>query len=86
VQVDPINPTLKLPGTTHLKLKYDEQLSSSGSKLNLRRYTQVDREVRMWKSRGRGEVPRDTMMLVDKVGRCRSTLSNPSRNRLEPSA
>ena len=39
VQVDPIKPTLKAPGTKRLKLKYDELLSSFAFKFNLRRYT-----------------------------------------------
>ena len=38
VQLDPINPTLKLPGTKRLKVKYDELLSNFGFKFNLRRY------------------------------------------------
>ena len=39
MQVDPIKPTLKVPGTKRLKLKYYEPLSSFAFKLNLRRYT-----------------------------------------------
>jgi hypothetical protein len=39
VQVDPIKPTLKAPGTKRLKLKYDEPLLSFGFKFKLRRYT-----------------------------------------------
>jgi hypothetical protein len=38
VQVDPIKPKLKAPGTKRLKLKYDRQLSSFGFKFNFRRY------------------------------------------------
>jgi len=38
VQVDPIKPTLKAPGTKHLKLQYYELLSSVASKINLRLY------------------------------------------------
>jgi len=41
VQVDPIKPTLKAPGTKRLKLKYDELLSHLAFKFNLRRYTWV---------------------------------------------
>jgi len=37
VQVDPINPTLKAPGTDRLKLQYVEVLSSFAIKFNLRR-------------------------------------------------
>jgi len=39
VQVDPIKPTLKAPGTKRLKLKHDEPLSNFAFKFNLRRYT-----------------------------------------------
>jgi len=39
VQVDPINPMSKPPGSKHLKLKCDELLSSFAFKFNLRRYT-----------------------------------------------
>jgi hypothetical protein len=41
VQVDPIKPTLKPPGTKRLKLKYHKLLSSSAFKFNLRRYIMV---------------------------------------------
>jgi hypothetical protein len=39
VQVDPIKPTLKAPGTKRLKLKCDLLLSNFAFKFNLRRYT-----------------------------------------------
>ena len=39
VQVVPIKPTLKPPGTKRLKLKYDELLSNFAFNFNLRRYT-----------------------------------------------
>ena len=38
MQVDPIKPTLKAPGTKRLELKYDELLSSFAFNFNLRRY------------------------------------------------
>jgi len=38
VQVDPIKPTLKAPGTRRLKLKCDILRSTSSFKFNLRRY------------------------------------------------
>ena len=38
MQVVPIKPTLKAPGTKRLKLKYDEALSNFAFKFNLRRY------------------------------------------------
>jgi len=39
VQLDPIKPKLKAPGTKRLKLEYDYLLSSFAFKINLRRYT-----------------------------------------------
>jgi len=39
VQVGPIKPTLKAPGTERLKPTYDRLLSNFAFKLNLRRYT-----------------------------------------------
>ena len=41
VQIDPINPKLKAPGTKRLKLKCDILLSTSAFKFNLRRYSQA---------------------------------------------
>ena len=38
VQVEPMKPTLKAPGTKRLTLKYDKLLSSFGFNFNLRRY------------------------------------------------
>ena len=38
MQVDPIKPTLKAPGTKRLKLQYDEPPSSFALKFKLRRY------------------------------------------------
>ena len=39
VQVDPIKPALKAPGTERWKLKYDEPPSKFAFKINLRRYS-----------------------------------------------
>ena len=39
VQVDPIKPKLKAPGTKRLTPKYDERLSNFAFKFKLRRYT-----------------------------------------------
>jgi len=39
VQVEPIKPVLKAPGTERLKLLSDELLSRFALKFNLRRYT-----------------------------------------------
>ena len=38
VQVDPMRPTLKAPGTERLKLQYEKPLSNFPFKFNLRRY------------------------------------------------
>ena len=38
MQVDPIEATLKAPGTKCLNLQYDEPLSNFGLKFNLRRH------------------------------------------------
>ena len=38
VQIDPMTPALKLPGTKHLKPTWDELLSTFAFKTNLRRY------------------------------------------------
>ena len=41
MQVDPLKPMLKAPGTKRLKLRYDEPLSNFAFKINLRRYSEV---------------------------------------------
>jgi len=41
VQVDPIKPKLKPPGTERLKLSFDLQLSTSAFEFNLRCCTKV---------------------------------------------
>ena len=41
MQVDPIKPTLKAPGTKRLRLKCDKLLSHFAFNFNLRRYTKV---------------------------------------------
>ena len=61
MQIDPIIPTLKAPGSNRLKLKYDQLVSSFAFKFNLRRYT-----VRK-KREGRER----TAELEHLVGRCR---------------
>ena len=50
MQVAPIKPTLKAPGTKRLKVKYDGLLSSFSFKFHLRRYTEgADKaEVNAW--------------------------------------
>jgi len=46
VQVDPIKPTLKAPGTQRLNLKCDGPLSNVAFKFNLRRYIMLDASLR----------------------------------------
>ena len=41
MQIDPIKPMLKAPGTKRLKLKYDEPLSNAAFNVNLRRYIEA---------------------------------------------
>jgi len=41
VQVDPVKPTLKAPGTMRLKAKHVKLLSNFAVRFNLRRYTSV---------------------------------------------
>jgi len=48
VQVDPIKPTLKEPGTKPLKLKYNDLLSSFAFEGNLRRYMKEAEEDAEW--------------------------------------
>jgi len=45
VQVDPIIPTLKEPGTERSKLKHEDLLSNFGFKFNLRRYSMENEGV-----------------------------------------
>ena len=66
MQLDPIKPTLKAPGTKCLKLKYDKLLSNFAFKFKLRRYTMVyDYTLKV------------KYAALTKVGQCRLTLSNP---------
>jgi hypothetical protein len=41
VQIDPIRPMLKAPGSQRLKLEHEKLLSNSAFKFSLRRYTMV---------------------------------------------
>jgi len=49
VQVDPIKPKLKLPGTKRFKLTCDILLSRSAFKFNLLRFIKEDQEARQTK-------------------------------------
>jgi len=62
VQVFPIKPKLKPPGTKRLKLKCDVLLSNYAFKFNLRCYTMAVLP------------PPSELHALDKVGRCRLTL------------
>ena len=42
MQVDPVKPTLKAPGTERLKVKHEEVLSNFGFTFNLRHYNLVN--------------------------------------------
>ena len=44
MQVDPIKPTLKPPGTKRLQLQYHDPPSNSAFKFSLRRYSLVARK------------------------------------------
>ena len=71
MQVAPIRPTLKAPGTQRFKLKYDQLLSillEFAFKFNLRRYAEAIAQYTE-------SINRDPMNA--KVGRCNLTLSNP---------
>ena len=67
MQVDPIKPTLKAPGTKPLKLKYGKLVSNFAFNFNLRRYIKALTQH-----------PAFDIKNPNKVGRCRLTLSNPS--------
>ena len=45
MQVDPIKPTLKAPGSKRLKLEHEKLLSSFAVNFNLRRYTEELRTI-----------------------------------------
>ena len=71
MQVDPIKPKLKPPGTKRLKLEYDGLLSNFGFKFNLRRYNLAQAQMR---SPNAGGIGGGGLCMVR---RCRLTLSNP---------
>jgi hypothetical protein len=53
VQVDPMKPMLKPPGTKHLKLKYGTPLPTFAFKFNLRRHTSASCTSRKRSARSR---------------------------------
>jgi len=60
VQLDPVKPTLKAPGTKHLKLKCDEPPSNFAFNFNLRRYIE---ELRNKLSSGGDEISDDLIQV-----------------------
>jgi len=84
MQVDPIKPTVKVPGTKRLKLICDILLSTSAFKFNLRRYNLEDTEelVTGVEKHGAGKwtkIKHEAGAALEHrmAGRCRLTLSNP---------
>ena len=67
MQLHPIKPTLKPPGTKRLQLTYDEPLSNFASKFKLRRYVKDK-----WK---RPDV--QVLVVSPKVRRCWLAVSKP---------
>ena len=78
MQVDPIKPTLKAPGTKRLKLKCDKSLSKFAFKFNLRRCIKEMRAVTFKEVDGAAAM-RDffaQFTAACKVRRCRLTIAN----------
>ena len=70
VQVDPMKPKLKPPGTNRLKLKCDILLSTSAFKVNLRRYTWASARCRTRSARCLGT--RQNWYRAHRWSRCRA--------------
>ena len=91
VQVDPMNPKFKPPGTKRLKLNHDNPLSNFAFKSNLSRYNMGEAEPEFHRSLNtilghpmESEQNRWAVGLLTftretsgEVRRCRLTLSNP---------
>ena len=69
MQVAPIKPVLKAPGTILLKLRCDKPLSNIAFKFNLRRHTEGGQLT----AAGRAAVV-SVLAKADPVGRCRLNL------------
>ena len=86
MQVDPIKPTLKAPGTKRLKLKCDILLSTSAFKFNLRRYTEQAASA-VVTANGRvptgGSVPL-VIRFADSHGKARRATSKAGPGRYHP--
>ena len=72
MQVDPIKPKMKAPGSKRLKLQYDALLSKFGLEFSLRCYSEAA-VAELEEERGRSAVV--AAVAEDKVGRCRLTVS-----------
>jgi aspartyl-tRNA synthetase len=70
VQVDPIKPMLKAPGSERLKLKCDDMLSNFAFNFNLRRFISGIRRF----LEDRAFLEMETPVLHAEVRRCRLTL------------
>jgi hypothetical protein len=79
VQLDPIKPTLKPPGSKRLNLKCADLVSSFAFNFNLRRYIKAHNCIIY-------NVVDDSEEGLILVWRWRFTLSNPRRKRLDLSA
>jgi hypothetical protein len=85
VQVDPIQPLLKPSGINRLQLEHDEPLSTFAFQLKLCHYKELVPVTNVRRCYNIGKNVRESAYHIwsTKVGRCRLTLSNPCRNRLE---
>ena len=77
MQVDPIKPTLKAPGSNRLKLKIDILLSTAARKFNLSRHSKAKLlelfEKEEEYKRLKKEAEDRKLITLLKVGRCRLT-------------
>jgi tRNA-dihydrouridine synthase 1 len=71
-----MEPMLKAPGSERLKLKCDVLLLSFAFKFNLRRYSMVKGHIHKMMGPWMAEFT-DLRDWLNKVGRCRLTLSKP---------
>ena len=74
VQVDPIKPTVKAPGTNLLTLKYDERLSNVAFKFNFRPYNLAPMSGRLVGVHGWSVAEVCALLEELMVGRCSLTL------------
>jgi len=88
VQVDPIKPKLKPPGTKRLKLEYDGLLSNFGFKFNLRCYIKarcaVHEEDEARERRRRAELSEHLWGVMEDVARLGGRLREQERGMLLP--